>query len=112
MGKKSNYDGTDKKHFGARLTELMKKDGINDNALAAEIGVDRSSICRYRIGDAIPGSEKVERIAKYFKVESRYFFVDTESENKKPLPSGLVKALVDFSEIVDNNYKIVMKNYK
>ncbi len=58
--------------FGERLRELRIEKNLSIQALAKEIQIGSSSICRWENGQADIKSEQLIIIAKYFNVTTDY----------------------------------------
>jgi len=70
--------------FAERLRLLRKQKNISQEKLAAEIGVERSSIGKYEGNQNITPSDDVKcRIADYFNVSLDYLFGRTDMPNEE-----------------------------
>lgn len=58
--------------FIKRFKELRKEKPIPLNELAKELGVDRSTICRWIKGEQKPNFDAIIAICKFFNVKSDY----------------------------------------
>ncbi len=63
-------------YFSQILAELMNKFDINDQKLADDLGVDRSTVSRWRKGERSPKLDALPKIANYFSVSPRDFVED------------------------------------
>lgn len=59
--------------FSSVLTNLMRSKNISDEQLATLVGVNRTTVTRWRTGDRSPKMEKLSEIATVFKVDPRIF---------------------------------------
>ncbi|MGK9299725.1 helix-turn-helix transcriptional regulator, partial [Melissococcus plutonius] len=63
--------------FSENLSYLMKQKDISDEKLANLIGVNRTTITRWRLGERSPKMEKLSEIAQFFNVDPRIFVGET-----------------------------------
>ncbi|MGK9308846.1 helix-turn-helix transcriptional regulator, partial [Melissococcus plutonius] len=63
--------------FSENLSYLMKQKDISDEKLANLIGVNRTTITRWRLGERSPKMEKLSEIARFFNVDPRIFVGET-----------------------------------
>ena len=61
-----------KTNFSKRLNELMVEKNINSLALSKIVGVNSSTILRWRKGTTNPTIDKLLLLCKFFKVSSNY----------------------------------------
>ncbi|MGK9295947.1 helix-turn-helix domain-containing protein, partial [Melissococcus plutonius] len=59
--------------FSKNLSYLMKQTDMSDEKLASLIGVNRTTITRWRLGERSPKMEKLSEIAQVFNVDPRVF---------------------------------------
>lgn len=59
--------------FSDKLSYLMKQNDMSDETLADLIGVNRTTISRWRTGERSPKMEKLPEIATIFNVDPRIF---------------------------------------
>lgn len=59
--------------FSDKLTYLMKRDDMSDDRLGDLVGVNRTTVSRWRTGERSPKMEKLPEIASIFKVDPRIF---------------------------------------
>jgi len=69
--KKNSYDEYNS-DFASRLRYLMEERQVNQQALAAFIGVTRQAVSAYTLGISLPDIEKFEKIACFFDVSTEY----------------------------------------
>lgn len=77
------------KVFGQQLDRLMKENKITDTQLAKSLGVNRSSVNRWRNGVITPNLNTLPEIAKYFDVPTSTFI--TPLDNNDSLYSTIKK---------------------
>lgn len=91
-----------------RLSELMKKNNIQQQEMAEILNVSRASIYKYQQGKAEPSIEGLVKIADYFNVSLDYLcerqnknliFTDSLSDKKKELFS-MIKDLNDDETLI------------
>jgi len=58
--------------YGKRIAELRKKRGMNQETLAAQLGITRASLSHYETNRREPEYELLTRIADYFRVSLDY----------------------------------------
>ena len=58
--------------FKERLKELRKKRGISQAALAERLGMSKSTIGAYEVGDISPSLEALNALADFFNVDIDY----------------------------------------
>lgn len=58
--------------FSERLNELMEEKGISSLELGKAIGVDRTTVLRWKNGNMYPTIDKLFLICKYFGESSDY----------------------------------------
>ena len=73
-------------HFNAAMLKLAREQkGLSQKALAGELGIQQSSVCKYEAGDMIPTPEILSRMCVYFGYREAFFF-----QTDLPVYSGLV----------------------
>lgn len=60
--------------FGNRLRELRVSEGITQFQMAVILDTSKSNISKYEAGTVEPGMEKINEIARFFKVTTDYLF--------------------------------------
>lgn len=60
---------------------LRKKSGLSQEQLAEQLNVSRQAISKWELGNAIPESDKLIAISKYFSVSLDYLLKDDEPSN-------------------------------
>lgn len=60
--------------FGNRLRELRVSEGITQLQMAVILDTSKSNISKYEAGTVEPGMEKINEIARFFKVTTDYLF--------------------------------------
>jgi transcriptional regulator with XRE-family HTH domain len=82
---------------GTKISELRKKRGLTQEQLAHDLGIARQSISKWEVGEALPDTPTVIRLADYFGVTVDYLLresqespaVDADKEERtKPTLSG------------------------
>lgn len=76
---------------------LRKEKGFNQEAMAKELGVSKSSIAMWETGDRLPSQELYEQIADYFNVDIDFLYGRTNVRKK-------IMYDVDGSEYVNAYY--------
>ena len=64
----------DKKTVGERLRELRKAAGLSQQELADYVGVDRSTICMYELGQRIPKDDIKIRLCEKLGQDVQHIF--------------------------------------
>ncbi len=64
-----------------KLYMLRKKSGLSQEQLAEQLNVSRQAISKWELGNAIPESDKLIAISKYFSVSLDYLLKDDEPSN-------------------------------
>ncbi len=58
--------------FSERIKELRKNNNVTQGELAEEIGITATGVSYWESGKAMPNSETLQRLAKYFNVSIDY----------------------------------------
>lgn len=65
--------------FGEKLKDLRKEKGINQTALAKEIGVSLRTVISYETGKSYPKKREIyAKIAEYFNIDINYLLTEDE----------------------------------
>ncbi|PYG86699.1 DNA-binding XRE family transcriptional regulator [Ruminiclostridium sufflavum DSM 19573] len=65
--------------FGEKLKDLRKEKGLNQTALAKEIGVSLRTVISYEAGKSYPKKREIyTRLAEYFDLDINYFLTEDE----------------------------------
>ena len=64
---------------GKKIQEIRKQQNMSQNELAKRSGLTQSWISRYERGDQLPGSKKLQTIAKALRVPISAFFVESKN---------------------------------
>lgn len=65
--------------FGEKLKDLRKEKGLNQTALAKEIGVSLRTVISYEAGKSYPKKREIySRLAEYFNLDINYFLTEDE----------------------------------
>lgn len=65
--------------FGDKLKNLRKEKGLNQTALANEIGVSLRTVISYEAGKSYPKKREIySRLAEYFNVHINYLLTEDE----------------------------------
>lgn len=67
--------------FSDTLTDLLSKYGISDDKMGELVGVNRTTVTRWRTGDRSPKMEKLPEIAGVFHVDPRIFVEPLNEEH-------------------------------
>lgn len=73
----------DFKEFGTRLAAVLEDKGISDLACSEEIGVDDSTIGRYKAGKGNPTFKKLIKLINFLQVDPQWFLFGVRP--KEPL---------------------------
>jgi transcriptional regulator with XRE-family HTH domain len=65
---------TRKELFGARIKELRKNEGVSQERLSEQIGIESKYLSRIEVGKSYPSLETVEKIADALQVEIKELF--------------------------------------
>lgn len=85
-----------------RLRELRDKAGLTLEKVAAELGVEHSSVQRWETGKRVPGADDLEKLAKLFKVHPGQLF---DPPGAPPLNARERQALAIASELSVNQWQ-------
>lgn len=69
--------------FSERIKELRKKNNVTQGELAEEMGITATGVSYWESGKAIPNSETLQRLAKYFNVSIDYLTGNDYSRNSE-----------------------------
>lgn len=81
------------KNFGARMAELLKKQGLTQKQLAELVGVTEATISRYMSGERTPKSGILANIATALHTTSDYLLgteLEGDLENDLPVIRRLI----------------------
>ena len=71
--------------FSERIKELRKKNNITQGELADEMGITATGVSYWESGKAIPNTDTLQKLAKYFNVSIDYLtgneYIETEDNN-------------------------------
>lgn len=67
--------------FSDRLSKLMRKNDITDEELGSLVGVNRTTVTRWRTGERSPKMEKLPEISAVFNVDPRIFVGEEPTAN-------------------------------
>lgn len=71
-----------------KLYALRKKEGLSQEQLADKLNVSRQAISKWETGSAVPESEKLLAISKYFNVSLDYLMKDEVADTVKEEVKG------------------------
>jgi transcriptional regulator with XRE-family HTH domain len=80
-----------KEIFGAKLTFLMKRDGVKQKDLAPYLKVHQTQIGKYMSGENFPDIDKWEKLSIKFKVSPIYFIDPSSGIDDDPEVVALLK---------------------
>lgn len=97
-----------------KLTKLMQERSMTNDALARQLGIERSRLSNIIAGSAIPNENLIKRLAQYFNDDVDAWLNNVQKrEDAKPgvttLPADFIKVAA-VSEIPDGEMKIVFNN--
>lgn len=103
-GQPKNSDINKNALFPKRLKELRTQKGINQQKLADDIGVTKSTISLYEQGDNVPDIKTFVKIADYYGVSYDYLLSGAKSQTreyydiaeKTGLSDKAIKTLIDW----------------
>ncbi|MGL4695234.1 helix-turn-helix domain-containing protein [Enterococcus larvae] len=105
-----NKANTDKKGgeklslFSDKLSYLMKTRDMNDDELGSIVGVNRTTVTRWRTGERSPKMEKLPEIAAVFQVDPRIFVGEADdSEDILSIYSQLESSRKEYVYTVAKN---------
>lgn len=78
--------------FWNNLYSLCRRRGTTPSSVVREVGISAGSVTKWKNG-SIPSKASLERLAKYFGVDTEYFFVD--HSDKETLPSSAARNITD-----------------
>jgi len=67
--------------FPSRLKELREKTGVSQAKLAGILGVSKSTISLYEVGDTLPDAKTLYDMANYFNVSADYLLCRTNNQS-------------------------------
>ena len=70
------------KQFKEIIKELRNQRGFTQEGLAQEMGVSKSTIAMWEIGDRFPSKELYEQLADFFNVDIDYLYGRTDIKKK------------------------------
>jgi transcriptional regulator with XRE-family HTH domain len=73
-----------------KLYELRKKGGLSQEQLAEQLGVSRQAISKWESGKAVPESDTLISISKYFNVTLDYLMKEEKSVVSEPANSKVI----------------------
>ncbi len=71
--------------LSVKLYELRKKTNLSQEQLAEQLGVSRQAISKWESGKAIPESDTLISISKYFDVTLDYLMKEDDSSVSEPV---------------------------
>lgn len=92
------------KFFGEKLRELRKQNGLTQKELASMVGITKSVVSFYELGDRTPSPDIVRKLAQIFHVSSDYLLgiknmnsIDISGLNEDDIKvvSSMIKILRD-----------------
>ena len=95
-----------------KLYKLRKESGLSQEQLAEQLKVSRQAISKWESGNAVPESEKLIAISKYFDVSVDYLLKDEEeigntclerkeyNDNKQRQTTGMVICLAGIVALI------------
>lgn len=87
--------------FGEKLKELRKKEGLTQEALAAEIDVTKRTLINYESGRCYPKqTEIVMRLAKRFSVSADYLMSEADEFVAQAQARGGARGMAQAKELV------------
>ena len=87
--------------FGEKLKELRKKEGLTQEALAAEIDVTKRTLINYESGRCYPKqAEIVMRLAKRFSVSADYLMSEADEFVAQAQARGGARGMAQAKELV------------
>jgi len=87
--------------FGEKLRELRKKEGLTQEALAAEIDVTKRTLINYESGRCYPKqAEIVMRLAKRFSVSADYLMSEADEFVAQAQARGGARGMAQAKELV------------
>ncbi len=81
--------------FGKRLKELRLSRNLRQDQVAEVVGVDKSSVSSYEIGDRQPSYAILVSLAKLFRVSTDYLLGITDDKN------------IDVSGLTDHEISVI-----
>ena len=98
-----------KKGFGPRIKRLRMSKGLNQTALAKQIGVKSAAVTKYESQDNYPGVKGLIQLADFFEVSTDYLlFGEEQAATKKGIANS--SSFVQ-SNIQANNGGIVVNGH-
>lgn len=87
--------------FNQRLRELRNKKGMSQSQLSKAIGISKSSISMYELGERNPDFETLELIADFFNVDMNYLLCEESRSTYYLVPevAQMAQAIYDRPEM-------------
>lgn len=98
-----------KSKFGKRIKELRKSNGYTQEDVAEKIGIEPTNLSKMENGLHFPQSEKLEKLAKVFKISVMELFNFEHFQDKELLLKEINEFLLS---TCDKNLEIVYKFIK
>ncbi len=68
--------------FSEKIKMLRKQKGLSQEQLAEQVGVSRQAVSKWETAEALPDTEKIIQLAKFFEVSIDYL-LDKEMESEE-----------------------------
>lgn len=100
--------------FGNILKMLRTESGLNQEELAKQLGIGRSTLTMYELDTRFPNKEMIESIADYFNVDIDYLYGKSEVRQKVHLDNDgkehyyLDPETRDYADELKNNKELRM----
>lgn len=90
-----------------KLYELRKKVGLSQEQLAEQLGVSRQAISKWELGNAIPESDTLISISKYFNVTLDFLMKEDELVVPEPVVIAEKQEYIHPNMIVSKEKRII-----
>lgn len=77
-------------NFPDRLRLLRLKKGLSQSELSSQLGIKKSTLSMYELGQREPGIEMLELICDYFNVDMNYLIGKSDIENSVQLAVQMI----------------------
>ncbi|SDB44872.1 DNA-binding transcriptional regulator, XRE-family HTH domain [Streptococcus henryi] len=92
-------------NFGPNLKRLRQKAGLSQTDLAKELGIGKQSLSDYEKQKSYPTFTNLDKIARFFQVNSSQLFGTIKESVVEDRSSDLEKLMDEFCELLEKRLK-------